>query len=514
MRIARILFLSVFLGALATCRGLVPVSTPALRERGSPQVQASPSLTSSVPTPTPTSTPAPSPTATPTPEPPEPRQRHTLDVTYAPLWQRLIVRQTLSYTNPREAPLERLPLLAPALTQAFINLQSLEASGREVRYQWDWQQWVLWLLLSPPLAPGETLDLNMSYLLELRPLRTEPEDLSRPMAQGYTQLQVNAVEWHFLVAPQDPQGEWILPRVWPFGEFITYPIGDYTVRLHLPQGWKVAYNGQSFPCPQEDNPPTLCFRVPHARQAVFSLSPVYEVFTGQYTSQTGRTVRLEAYLFAGDKALGPKVIQVMTQALALFEDFYGPYHRERLVFVVGDFPFSLEYDGIFFVRRSFFFDDPRLRLTAITVHEVAHQWWYAQVHNNPAQAPWMDESLCTYSEVLYYQKYLPDLMTWWWTAYWEGLEPGEGPIDRPLWSYWRYFDYRSLAYLKGALFWQKVHESLKDEGFRTLMHAYVQRYQGRIATPEDLKALLADHLPSQAWEALQREYFTPQEEAP
>lgn len=514
MRIIRALSLAVFLGALATCRGLVPVSPPVPQGTGSPRTQASPSATPSVPTFTPQPTSTPSPSATPTPSVPASQQRHILEVTYTPLWQRLVVHQTLSYSNPGESAIERLPLLAPALTQAFITLQSLQASGREVAYRWDWAQWVLWLTLTPPLAPGETLNLDMRYLLELRPLRTTPEDLTKPMIQGYTQLQVNAVEWHFLVAPQDPQGEWILPQVWPFGEFITYPIGDYTVYLRLPQGWQVAYNGQSFPCPQEDHPPTLCFRVPHARQAVFSLSPVYQVFTGQYSSSSGRTIRLEAYLFAGDKDLGPYVIQVMTQALALFEDYYGPYHRERLVFVVGDFPFSLEYDGIFFVRRSFFFDDPQLRLTAITVHEVAHQWWYAQVHNNPAQAPWMDESLCTYSEVLYYQKYLPDLMTWWWTAYWEGLEPGEGPIDRPLGSYWNYFDYRSLAYLKGALFWKKVHEILKDEGFRTLMHAYVQRYRGRIATPEDLKALLANHLSPQEWEALQREFFTPEEETP
>ncbi len=510
------IFLSIgCLGVLFGCGTTSPVTAtlPSGTEPASRTPPSAGSPTSRLtPSPSATVSPSPSPTLTPTPSWPEANQRHDLEVTYAPYWQRLVVQHRLRYTNTTGETLERLPLLAPALTQSFITLETVEAPGRTLTFTWDWKRWLLWLTIDPPLKPNETLDLRLQYLLGLRPLRTTPEDLTKPMAQGYTQLQTNGVEWHFLVAAYHPRQGWLLPQVWPFGEFMAYPIGDYTVRLQFPQGWQVAHNGQAIPCPERSEASGMlqvCFQVRRARQAVFSLSPVYEKRVQEVPSRRGSPVQVEAYLFAGDRDKGDLLLEVLRQALTLFEDYYGPYHRERMVFVVGDFPFSMEYDGIFFVRRSFFFDDPQERLTAVTVHEVAHQWWYAQVHNDPGRGPWMDESLSAYSEVLYYQTYLPQRLTWWWTAYWEGLEPGQGPIDRPLWEYWDYFDYRSLAYLKGATLWQEIHEALGDEGFRALMHRYVQAYRGRVVLPEELKAFLADQLPPDLWGRIQDAYFTP-----
>lgn len=512
---------SVLIAALSG--GCRPASPPPLSATPlfSPQVVvSSPTLTpgqrfqvttgtpyAPFPTPTPSPTPSPVITVTPTPAPPRVVQEHELQVQYEPYWQRVLVIQSITYTNATGETLDQLPLIAPALTQSFISLQEVGVEPGRVTYQWDWERWTLWLYLDPPLEPGATLRLSLRYVLTLRPLRTVPEDNTKPMVQGYTQLQTNMAEWHFFVAGYHPQQGWLLPRMWPFGEFIAYPVADYTVRLQFPQGWTVAHNGQPFPC--EDPAWDLCFRVPAARQAVFSLSPVYRVFREEVPSRRGTTVALEAYVFAGDQELGPWVTQVMARALTFLEAFYGPYHRERLVFVVGDFPFSMEYDGLFFVRRSFFFDDPELRLTAITVHEVAHQWWYAQVHNDPARGPWMDESITTYSEILYYREFLPQRLEWWWTAYWEGLQPGQGPVDRPLWEYLQYFDYRSLAYLKAALLWETLHDALGDRGFSALLQGYVGEYQGRIVLPQELKAYLARTLPGSVWEQVQAEYFSP-----
>ncbi len=509
--------LGVALAGLVGCRARGSVPTPGVATPlFSPPVTPGPASVPPEPTPSPLPSPTPwvrqgtptqpvpSPTAT--PSPPPVNQVHRLDVEYEPYWQRAAVVQRLQYTNPTGQELQRLPLLAPALTQSFISLQEIRAEERRVWYQWEWETWTLWLTLDPPLAPDETLDLTLRYVLTLRALRKVPEDNTRPMVQGYTQLQTNMAEWHFIVAGYHPQEAWLLPRVWPFGEFIAYPVGDYTVRLKAPEGWTVAHNGEAFPC--EDPAWSVCFRVRAARQAVFSLSTVYAPFERTYTSPWGNTVRLEAYVFQGDRDLGPWVLDVMERAMGLLEPFNGPYHRSRLVFVVGDFPFSMEYDGLFFVRRSFFFDDPELRLTAITVHEVAHQWWYAQVHNDPARGPWMDESLSTYSEVMYYRAFLPQRLDWWWTSYWEGLEPGEGPIDRPLWEYFQYFDYRSLAYLKAAMLWEELHDALGDEGFARLAQAYVRAYRGRIVLPQDLKAFLAERLSPALWEQVRATYFS------
>ncbi len=487
----------------APAPSVTPSTVASLTVAASPVGRVTP-----VATPTVISSPAPSPTPTPKFAYPQAAQRHRITVTYAPLWQRMTVTQHLTWQNTTGERVERLPLLAPMLTQSYVSLQKVQAANRQAYYAWDMERWVLWLTLAPALEPGDTLELELDYVLTLRPLRTEPSDITKPMVQGYTVLQTNAAEWHFIVAAYHAEKGWLLPRPWPFGEFIPYPIADYTVYVNVPPGWQLAHNGRQIPCPEEEPPFDLCFEVLAARQAVFSTSTVYETFSEEAPSRRGIPVRIEAHVFAGDKDLGPVVVEAMRQALVLYENLYGPYHRERLVFVVGDFPFSMEYDGIFFVRRSFFFDEPWGRLTAITVHEVAHQWWYAQVHNDPAVAPWMDEGLCAFSEILYYQRHLPQRMDWWWGSRWEGLQPNDDPIDLPLWTYLNYFDYRRRAYLNTARMWLDVYETLGESAFSQMMHDYVATYRGRIAYPEDLKALLADSLPQATWQTLQQTYFS------
>ena len=37
----------------------------------------------------------------------------------------------------------------------------------------------------------------------------------------------------------------------------------------------------------------------------------------------------------------------------------------------------------------------------VIVHETAHQWWYGLVGNDQIDEAWLDESLATYSEVIY-----------------------------------------------------------------------------------------------------------------
>lgn len=43
----------------------------------------------------------------------------------------------------------------------------------------------------------------------------------------------------------------------------------------------------------------------------------------------------------------------------------------------------------------------RENLEVLTVHEMAHQWWYNIVHNDPVREPWLDEALAEFSVMIY-----------------------------------------------------------------------------------------------------------------
>ncbi len=40
----------------------------------------------------------------------------------------------------------------------------------------------------------------------------------------------------------------------------------------------------------------------------------------------------------------------------------------------------------------------------LVAHEVAHQWWYQIVHNDPVNMPWLDEALAEYSVKIYSER--------------------------------------------------------------------------------------------------------------
>ena len=94
------------------------------------------------------------------------------------------------------------------------------------------------------------------------------------------------------------------------------------------------------------------------------------------------------------------------KALDLFSRLFGDYERERFVIVQGDFPDGMEFSGLVFVGSAWFYQfdgSPRNYLTLISVHEIAHQWWYAKVGNDAALNPWLDEAPGDIQRVSFYR---------------------------------------------------------------------------------------------------------------
>ena len=106
------------------------------------------------------------------------------------------------------------------------------------------------------------------------------------------------------------------------------------------------------------------------------------------------------------------VLAETEKALAHFGALFGAYERERFVIVQGDFPDGMEFTGLVFVGGAWFTHfagGHQNYLTLISVHEIAHQWWYATVGSDSALNPWLDEALATYCEYLYIEAILPGL---------------------------------------------------------------------------------------------------------
>lgn len=391
--------------------------------------------------------------------------------------QRAKVNQTIKYVNTSDIALNNIELSVDVMRYPdvfFLEKITINAEKEIVPID---NNYYLEISLDEPLPPGEKIDLQIIYDLKIPPL-SAPADDKKPSIFGYSVVQTNFVDWYPFIPPLDDEGNWVLHDPWFYGEYLVYDLANYYLEIELLNTLPDTSIAASTVATQiEDN--FYVFETERARNFVFSISPSYMV-----ESKDVNGITVNTYTFPYHQQAGSHILAETVKAIELFSDIFAPYPRESLSIVEGDFFDGMEYDGLVFLGKGYFnlFDfTVQNYLTFIAVHEAAHQWWYSSVANDQAIEPWLDEAFCTYSEVLYYEFYYPELVDWWWDYRINFYQP-DGIINRPIYDYNGFIPYRNATYLQGAKFLQTLRDDLGDEQFFNLVKEYMTNQQDLIAT--------------------------------
>jgi hypothetical protein len=101
----------------------------------------------------------------------------------------------------------------------------------------------------------------------------------------------------------------------------------------------------------------------------------------------------------------------------------------------------------------------------------------------------LDESLATYSELLFYEHDYPNDVTWWWDYRIDRFKP-EGFVNTSIYDY-RYFRlYVNAVYLRGAEFLDIVRWKMGTNNFMTFLNGYAQINAGKISSASSFFDLL------------------------
>lgn len=410
------------------------------------------------------------------------RPTYTLTATLDYAAHRLSVEEQIDYINRTNATLDELALIVEAnrYSGAF-DLKTLSVNGSEVGRNYTLESNLLRLPLSSRLSPGQPIALTFIYELNLpAPI---PSPMTRPAPFGVTPRQTNLVDWYPYIPPYDPAIGWLAHQPGYFGEHQVYENADFVVSLRIagappqPAGntQTPAMTIAASTAPQIDGE-WYRYRFENARNFAWSASHDYVV-----TSRTVGEVTVTSYAFPVHAAAGEAALEATANALSLYSELFSPYPRRYLSVVEADFLDGMEYDGLYFLSNGFYnlySGKPADYLVAIAAHETAHQWFYALVGNDQAQEPWLDEALCTYSERLYYERFAPDALDWWWAYRIRYYNP-QGKIDGSIYSYTytseAYRAYRDAVYLNGALFFEDLRNQLGDQAFFAFLQDYVRR---------------------------------------
>jgi hypothetical protein len=460
------------------------------------------STTHSLPTSTPadqgqTSTSPPAPTPTPS-EPAKPadfpRPLYELEVDFNYAAHTAAVRQQVTYTNRTG---ENLPdLLIVVETMYYPGVFQLESftwgDGSPVQsYAWE-GSWIR-LSLPAPLQSGQSIQFVMGYKLNIPAPVQSPS--TRPVPFGYSARQTNLVDWYPMVAPYQARVGWLAHLPSYYGEHQVYESADYAITLRMmgnSTGITVAASS-----PDLGDETVHRYQMDAARNFALSFSPEYKVLTYK-----AGAVTIYSYFFSFHTAAGQKALQVTAESIELFSRLFGSYDNPTLSVVEADFLDGMEYDGLYFLSNGFYNlyqGTPGEYLVAIAAHETAHQWWYGQVGNDQALEPWLDEALCTYSELIYYENLYPEAVQWWWSYRVDYYAPSGAiniSIYNPDGSATPYLTYKNSVYLNGAHFLDDLRKQIGDDIFFVFLNDYAAKMNLQIAGGQQFFDILSNHTSS------------------
>lgn len=415
---------------------------------------------------------------------------YALEASYDWLAHTLHAEQRVIFYNDTDQPLDEIVFnVEPNRIAGEFALERVEQDAQRVQ---DYELVDAWLMV--PLGDSLPVDcateLTLWYTLQVPPIAADYQH-GHLGYRGYSARQVNLGFWFPLVAAFDPLDGWVSPPYHAVGEHHVLRTADFDVTMavkNAPEGVHIAGPGKV----TEIDDHTWRFELRAAREVAFSLSDRFRTLT--MITESGVEVTLY-YLFndANPSLDAPRhTLTVAADAIALYEMRFGACPHERIVVVEGDFPDGMEFSGLVFVSEAWFRtwkNMPNDWLTLITVHEIAHQWWYDLIANDQGRYPFLDEALATYSELLFFEHYYPEQVEWWWDFRVRVQQP-MGNVDTPVYAFQAVRPYINAVYLRGALMMQDLRETLGDDVFFAWLEQYAAGMTQQIAYPKDFWGVL------------------------
>ena len=280
------------------------------------------------------------------------------------------------------------------------------------------------------------------------------------------------------------------------GDPFVSSVADYDVTFTLPASYHVAHTGTGTRT-EENGLATYHVRAEGVRD--FAM-----VCSEQFTVHAAEASGIPVIYYALDDADPSGTLQTACESLSYYADTFGAYEYPAYTVVETGFP----YGGMEYPMLSLIADDlPATEVPLVVAHETAHQWWYAMVGSDQYHEAWQDEGLAEYSAALFFEAYPEYGRTYAdmvaasesaYRAYYSvsaQLSRGETAMRRDLTDYTGDYAYRSLAYDKGVILFDRLRQTVGEERFFAAIKDYARAYKGEIAPPEALIARFAARSP-------------------
>lgn len=381
-------------------------------------------------------------------------------------WQ---AQQTVTFVNQSGGALDRLYFrLYPNLADmgGDLTIGTVQVNDAPVTVQYEADRYIARLDLTTPIAVDATTTVVLDFVTTV-----PKKGGSKLFGTLYFDKKSMSMPSAYPLLANIEGGTWDLAVPNSTGDLVTSPVAMYDVTTTLPQNYTLVSTGTATTTSQGDTSQTV--RVVSGLQRDFMLVAT----TNPHVSTVVDGTTISMYYPNDDVDSATLALGYASAALHLFNTTIGQYPYNELDMTTtnsGSFE-GVEYPGIVMYEQKFFNTQPDFE--DLVVHEVGHQWFYNVVGNDVQQHPWVDESMTTYTQVLY-----ADAV--------HGVEAGRKEIqqfasdydqirgtsdDRRVDSPVAAFDedtYSLIAYYKGALYIDAVRSQIGEQAFAQALKTY------------------------------------------
>lgn len=258
---------------------------------------------------------------------------------------------------------------------------------------------VLSVALDRPVAPGETIELDMTWTSRV------PRTFARTGRIGSYYF---VAHWFPKIGVLEDAG-WNCHQFHAATEFFS-DFGSYDVSLTVPAGWVVGATGVATapPAPSSDGAKaTHRFRADDVHDFAWTTSPDFQVRTERFEEPGLNAVEMRLLLQPEHSDQADRHFAATRAALKYYGTWFGAYPYSHITIVdpvtivnaetQGQSTGGMEYPMLFTAGTRWVAPWSVSQPEAVTVHEAGHQFWYGVVATNEFEHAWMDEGLNTYS---------------------------------------------------------------------------------------------------------------------
>lgn len=278
-------------------------------------------------------------------------------------------------------------------------------------------------------------------------------------------------------------------------------LSTYRLRLALPNGWTAVTQGKPLatgPCPsplcQQEDQVVTEWNLPYPSEALTIVANRFVSKSRRWTSKSGQSVELAAYLFPENAQLADEYIDATARYLDAYIPLLGPYPFDSFAVVENFFAsglgmpaFTLLGSGI--IKRHY------VQPYALG-HEIVHSWIGNSVFNRIDRGNWV-EGLTTYLANYYWhelsgdQQQAGDQRRLMLRGYNLHVPPDR---DYPVAQFTHKQDERdnAVGYQKSAMVFHLLRQEVGEEVFWPALKLFIAHYRGRHAEWRDLERVFAD----------------------